>query len=43
MSKNSWLVGTTGISFHWVFMLAAGGGGGTAWDEEVVATVGDYR
>ena len=23
MSKNSWLVGTTGMSFHWVFILAA--------------------
>ena len=30
MSKNSWLVGTTGISFHWVFILAA------AWWEAVV-------
>lgn len=31
MSKNSWLVGTTGISFHWVFIFAA------AWEAVVVA------
>lgn len=23
ISRNSWLVGTTGMSFHWVFILAA--------------------
>lgn len=24
MSRNSWLVGTAGMSFHWVFILAGG-------------------
>lgn len=25
MSRNSWLVGTAGMSFHWVFILATAG------------------